>query len=427
MVDLKINKEFESLIRPLTEEELSALEGQLLSEGIRDAICVWNDTIIDGHHRYRLAKKHNLDFKTKEYNFKNEDEVKLWMILNQRARRNLRRIQALDLCLNLKSIIEKQIREEAKERKTFVPITGEELTIKPTDEEWSNKTRCKIAEMAAQMSGGDRVGHGTVWTLEQVKSKADQKTIDKVLSGELPLGKAYKAIRKEEKLKAVAERQKLLAKKFKDDNAIQIHNADFYPWCNENLEENSIDLILTDPPYPKEFLYLWEQLSEVASRVLKIGGYLAAYSGQLHLNEVMRLLETHLDYCWTISLYHTQNTQVVHARNVVCTWKPILIYRKGRAGKIETYTGRALVDSILDDYREKDFHEWGQGESAVAYLMKALSDVDQLVLEPFAGGGTTLAVAKKLKRKCIGIEIDKNYIDIIKANIMKPENTEIIL
>ncbi len=74
-----------------------------------------------------------------------------------------------------------------------------------------------------------------------------------------------------------------------------------------------------------------------------------------------------------------------------------------------------MVDSIADDYREKDFHDWGQGESAVAYLMETLSAPNDSVLDPFAGGGTTLTVAKALKRKCIGIEIDAQYMDAIKS------------
>jgi hypothetical protein len=123
------------------------------------------------------------------------------------------------------------------------------------------------------------------------------------------------------------------------------------------------------------------------------------------------MLDEHLSYCWMISLYHTGPTQLVHPRNAVCTWKPILIYRKGEPGKFEN----TLVDSIADDYRDKDFHDWGQGESAVSYLMRTFSAPNELVLDCFAGGGTTLAVAKALKRKCIGIEIDAQYVDAIKS------------
>lgn len=160
------------------------------------------------------------------------------------------------------------------------------------------------------------------------------------------------------------------AQHYKPEKSLQIVNADFYTWCNDNLEDHSVDLILTDPPYPKEYLHVWDQLGEVAARVLKPGGYLATYSGQLYLDHVMKVLGTHLSYIWTISLKHTGPTQHVGARNLICGWKPILIFKNAPAGGIESASGSALVDFIGDDYRDKNFHEWGQGESAVGYALR---------------------------------------------------------
>jgi 16S rRNA G966 N2-methylase RsmD len=85
-----------------------------------------------------------------------------------------------------------------------------------------------------------------------------------------------------------------VAKHYKADESIQIVNDDFYPWCTENLQNDSVDLILTDPPYPKEYLHVWGQLGEVAARILKTTGYLVAYSGQLYFNQAMRALDEHL-------------------------------------------------------------------------------------------------------------------------------------
>lgn len=42
---------------------------------------------------------------------------------------------------------------------------------------------------------------------------------------------------------------------------------------------------------------------------------------------------------------------------------------------------------------------------------------DGIVLDPFAGSGTTLKVAIELNRKCIGIELQKNYLKIIEKNV----------
>ena len=253
--------------------------------------------------------------------------------------------------------------------------------------------------------------HETYRQAKIVVAKGAPDLVEKVDSGKVSVNAAYKEIQREEKKREREQQIQKAASRYEEDASIKIVCADFFPWCLEHLEENSVDLILTDPPYPKEFLHVWGQLGEVASKVLKPGGYLATYSGQLYLPHVLRDLEQHLSYCWTISLYHTGQTQLVHARNAVCTWKPILVLRKGEPGKFEN----TLVDSITDDYRDKEFHEWGQGESAVGYLIKTLSDPNDLVLDPFAGGGTTLAVAKALKRRCIGIEIDPKYMDAIKC------------
>jgi DNA (cytosine-5)-methyltransferase 1 len=258
-----------------------------------------------------------------------------------------------------------------------------------------------------------------------IVDKGAPVVIEKVDNKKISINAAYKEIIKAEKKQQRAKENESAAKLYKEDDSLRIVNADFYPWCNENLDPGSVDVIITDPPYSKEYLHVWEQLSEVAKRVLKPGGYLIAYSGQLYLDRVKESLGKHMSYCWMISLYQTQATQIVHPRNVVCTWKPILIYRNGAPGKIESCTGRALVDSFMTDFRDKDFHEWGQGESAVGYLMKIFSNPNELVLEPFAGGGTTLAVAKALKRRCVGIEKDPQYMDVIKSRLLKSgENSE---
>jgi hypothetical protein len=84
-----IDKEFSELLTPLTTEEFEGLENLLLKEGIRDAIVLWGDKIIDGHNRYNIAQKHNLPFKTITKDFNNKYEVIDWIYKNQLSKRNL--------------------------------------------------------------------------------------------------------------------------------------------------------------------------------------------------------------------------------------------------------------------------------------------------------------------------------------------------
>ena len=89
--ELKIDKEFAALIPPLSAEELSGLEDNLMIDGVRDALVVWEDEgiLLDGHNRYTIAKKHDLAYRVKCLGFKTRDEAKLWIIKNQVGRRNL--------------------------------------------------------------------------------------------------------------------------------------------------------------------------------------------------------------------------------------------------------------------------------------------------------------------------------------------------
>lgn len=87
--ELKIDKIFQTLIPPLSSEEYKQLEKNLLSEGCRDPICIWNGRIIDGHNRYTICLQHNIPFKTKQINLRNRHEVIAWICTTQIGRRNI--------------------------------------------------------------------------------------------------------------------------------------------------------------------------------------------------------------------------------------------------------------------------------------------------------------------------------------------------
>src|SRR3990167_209755 len=74
---------------------------------------------------------------------------------------------------------------------------------------------------------------------------------------------------------------------------INIEHGDFRELIR-TLKPNSIDLILTDPPYPREYLPLWSDLAKEAARVLKPSGFLIAYSGQNNLPKILQDLAQYL-------------------------------------------------------------------------------------------------------------------------------------
>jgi len=84
-----MQNELKSYIRPLKDEEFEKLKESILIEGIRDPLVVWQGILLDGHHRYKIAQEHNLEYKIVEIELPNKEAVKEWIIKNQLGRRNL--------------------------------------------------------------------------------------------------------------------------------------------------------------------------------------------------------------------------------------------------------------------------------------------------------------------------------------------------
>lgn len=55
MHKLKIDPQYEKLIPPLSAEEFKYLEVNIKRDGCREPLCVWENTIIDGHNRYKIC------------------------------------------------------------------------------------------------------------------------------------------------------------------------------------------------------------------------------------------------------------------------------------------------------------------------------------------------------------------------------------
>ena len=180
-----------------------------------------------------------------------------------------------------------------------------------------------------------------------------------------------------------------------------------------DVPDGSVDCIITDPPYPHEFIDCWSKLSEYAHRKLRPNGFCVAYSGQMYLPEVMSRMSEHLDYYWCMSVFLPGGTQIVNGVNMMCRWKPILLYQNGKKCIRDT----AIDDLLTNDRANKDGHDWQQGESGVAYLIEKFTKPGDTIIDPFCGAGTTLRIAKKLNRHCISAEIDERTYNIAKARL----------
>lgn len=89
LYQLKIDPDFRDIICPMTQAERLQLEDNILSEGCREPLMVWNGTIIDGHNRYDICHKHGIPFAIREMQFDYKEAAIAWICANQLGRRNL--------------------------------------------------------------------------------------------------------------------------------------------------------------------------------------------------------------------------------------------------------------------------------------------------------------------------------------------------
>ena len=178
--------------------------------------------MIDGHNRYDIAQKHGLDYTVVEKEFEDENHVKIWMIRNQKGRRNLTdgwKYMLAEAEKTIQSEIGAAVRKATEGRpkqaeivdgnqEKLLSIIDNSLTENPSDimEKQKHNTREKIAESLGWSTGKVAMAD-RVFKSEKPEIKAA------VLSGEKSINEAYKEIRATEKKE---ERIELITQQIED-------------------------------------------------------------------------------------------------------------------------------------------------------------------------------------------------------------------
>lgn len=232
--------------------------------------------------------------------------------------------------------------------------------------------------------------------------------------------KVAKEIKKEKKKEEKIKQFEQASLEYQDEN-VKIFFEDFREGA-KTIENNSVDAIITDPPYPIEYIDLWADMFAIADRILKPSAFLVTYANHQNLDRIFQLPNS-LKYYWIFKLDFTSKP-IAMGRNLIATWKPVLIFQKLPFKKIEETLEDNIKESKPFNYDERDMHKsnWGQSLGKFEWIIDKFTKPGDLIVEPFAGTGTTLVASKNMKRRCIGYEIDKtNYESIIKGRIERGE------
>ena len=180
ILNITINEELRSFIDPLTPVEYAALERSLLADGCRDALVLWRDVLIDGHNRYDICTKHGIEFRTVNNDkFDSLEDVMLWVIDNNLARRSVSDFQRGMLALRKKEIVAARAAQRAAEAPPDQPAP--EPADDASDPPWS--TREDVAKAA-------RVSANTLSQIERIRKTAAPELVDAVRSGTISVSAA---------------------------------------------------------------------------------------------------------------------------------------------------------------------------------------------------------------------------------------------
>ena len=198
-----------------------------------------------------------------------------------------------------------------------------------------------------------------------------------------------------------ARKQKLTSERsrYAKPEGLDLRTGDFKEVLGD-IEDESVSLILTDPPYVEAATHLYGELAEWASRKLKPGGSCIAYCGQSTMPTALSEMDKWLRYWWVIAVEHTV-AQRLAGKFVFAEWKPALWFVK------ESRQHQRLVNDRLraKGTSHQDEHPWAQDGGLLIPLYEQLSDPGDLIVDPFAGTGSFGVVASGMERRWIGADL----------------------
>ena len=390
-----IDAEFKALIPPLSSEERSQLEANIIKDGCRDALVVWKNILIDGHNRHEICTRNDIGFETIELYFQTRDDVKIWIIENQFGRRNLQPYTRTNLHLALEPLI------AAKAKANQVLRKGEQAgaTCQISDKLMQTIDTKKEIAKAANTSH-DTVAKVKVINKAKEQGKVSPETIAKLHSGAVSINRVARDIKENQSAEKRQTQRKEAVAKAEPQFFDNVHIGDFRKLSNK-VEDGSLSLIFTDPPYDRKAIELFDGLGEFAADKLAEGGSLIAYVGHIQIPEAIDALSSHLRYWWVCCCLHSGGESLMKEYGIRVGWKAMLWFVKGTR-----HDKQRIVHDVVSGGKEKSHHDWQQAQSEAEYWIENLCEPDGVVCDPFLGGGTTAAAAIAKKRKWVGFEID---------------------
>lgn len=412
-MNITIDKEFQTLIPPLTDDEYRLLEESILAEGCRDALITWHGVLIDGHNRYKICEKYGLPYCITETDFESRDAVIEWIIKNQFGRRNLPLYERARLALRLKPVIA----ERAKENQ----VRTAENRVSQISAKQAVDTRQEIAKAAG-------VSHDTIAKVEKIEANASEETKEALRRGELSINQAFTEVKRQEKAEQRANKMAALKEAAIFDG--NIVNGDCLVEM-ERIPDGSVDCVITDPPYGIDYvsnfrtvksevvkpvandgledaLELWDNACKILSRKMRDDAHIYIFTSwkvyPQFANITAKYFKIKNCLIWEKNNWSMGDLDGNYAEQyemVIFATKGNRKLNGGRDTNI-LHFDRCANSSLV--------HSCEKPVDLLSFIIEKSTVEGDMVIDPFAGSGSTLVACKKTNRAYWGCELDEeNY------------------
>lgn len=192
------------------------------------------------------------------------------------------------------------------------------------------------------------------------------------------------------------------------------------------IDNNSVDLIITDPPYNINYRSNHGS-EEYKKRIQTAQNWDNNFNFKLYFGEFWWVLKEDCYFlvfgceeniqamqelgCYQILVWDKQHCGMGDLSDFGIGYELIFYFKKGNP-KLRGKRINGVINYKHIGFFEKTLHPTQKPVGLIRLLIEKTSDKNAVVLDGFMGSGTTAVASKQLKRKFIGFEINKNYVDM---------------
>ena len=238
----------------------------------------------------------------------------------------------------------------------------------------------------------------------------------------------------------------LLVTTMNSEKRYLLFNDDYFKMV-ESIESDSVDLILTDPPYNlskystgnmkfswradiNNDLAKWDLIDfkpddvlEEFRRILSPKGNLFAFCSYNLLGDWHRSFDPVFD-TFQYMVWHKTNPAPKIRRAgflnscelIICCWNKGHTWNFGRQNEMHNFIETPICQG--NERTKEPKHPTQKPVEVLKHIIRIASNEGDLVLDPFMGVGSTGVAALELSRRFIGVEIDKKYFEAAKKRIV---------